>query len=88
MAMAAVRSSAYWLVYLVLAVVTALEIWITTLGLARGLQTPILLALSLLKASLVAAFYMHLRSDSRLYLLTFLLPVVMVVGFGLVMLIR
>jgi cytochrome c oxidase subunit 4 len=86
--MTAQRSSAYWLVYLVLALITALEIWITTLGLAQGLQTPILLALSLLKASLVAAFYMHLRSDSRLYLLVFLLPVLMVVGFGLVTLVR
>jgi caa(3)-type oxidase subunit IV len=86
--MTAERGSTYWLVYLVLAVVTGLEIWLTTLGLARGLQVSILLASSLLKASLVAAFYMHLRSDSRLYLLVFLLPVVMVVGFGLVMLIR
>jgi caa(3)-type oxidase subunit IV len=82
------RRSTYWFIYLILAAVTALEIWITTLGLNRGVQTPILLALSVVKASLVAAFFMHLRSDSRLYLWVFLLPVIMVVGFGLVMLIR
>jgi len=82
------RRTGYGLVYLVLAAVTALELWITTLGLAGSVRTPIFLALSFLKASLVAAFYMHLRSDSRTYLFVFILPVAMVVVFGLVMLIR
>jgi cytochrome c oxidase subunit 4 len=87
-ATSAPRRAGYGPVYVVLAAVTALEVWITTLGLADAVRTPIFLALSFLKASLVAAFYMHLRSDSRYYRLVFLFPVGMVMAFGLVMLIR
>jgi cytochrome c oxidase subunit IV len=76
------------LVYVILALLTALEIWIATTTLAASVRTPALLASSFLKASLVAAFYMHLRSDSRAYLLIFVLPVAMVLVFALVMLVR
>ncbi|GAI83800.1 unnamed protein product, partial [marine sediment metagenome] len=38
---------------------------------------------SLAKASLVAAFFMHLRSDAKLYTYIFLLPTIMFVLFAL-----
>ncbi len=82
------RRSTYGVVYAVLAAITALEIWIATSGLAATARTPTFLVLSFLKASLVAAFYMHLRSDSVYYRLVFLLPVAMVAVFALVMLVR
>jgi hypothetical protein len=41
------------------------------------------LALSLAKAALVAAFYMHLRRDNRVYTIIFLLPVLLFVTFAL-----
>ncbi len=84
----ALHRSGYGTVYLILAAVTALEVWISTLGLPGSIRVPAFLALSFLKACLVAAFYMHLRSDSRVYLLVFVLPLAMVIVFGLVMLIR
>ncbi|HLB65182.1 MAG TPA: cytochrome C oxidase subunit IV family protein [Anaerolineales bacterium] len=82
------RRSGYLLIYGILAALTAAEIWIATLSLAAAVRTPVFLTLSFFKASLVAAFFMHLKSDSRYYLLIFLLPVAVVVVFGLVMLIR
>lgn len=77
----------YLLVFVILAAITAVEIVLSSssLGLGRGLTTPLFLVLSLSKASLVAAFYMHLRSDRRMYAYIFLLPVVLLVMFAYLM---
>ena len=66
----------YGIVFLILAVITAIEISLSSpaLGLSRGIVTTILLVLSLGKASLVAAFFMHLRSDNNFYTYIFILP--------------
>jgi cytochrome c oxidase subunit 4 len=66
----------YVWVYLSLVILTALEIFLYSpaSGLARQVQTPLFLLLSLSKAALVAAFYMHLRYDNRLYTYIFVLP--------------
>jgi caa(3)-type oxidase subunit IV len=66
----------YGIVFLLLAVITAIEISLSSpaLGLSKGIVTAILLALSLGKASLVAAFFMHLRSDNSFYTYVFILP--------------
>jgi caa(3)-type oxidase subunit IV len=70
----------YLLVFLGLALITAIELSLVTFGIARGARAPILILLSLSKASLVAAFFMHLRSDSRLYLYVFVTPVVLILA--------
>jgi caa(3)-type oxidase subunit IV len=70
----------YLLVFLGLALITAIELSLVTFGIARGVRAPILILLSLSKASLVAAFFMHLRSDSRLYLYVFVTPVVLILA--------
>ena len=43
-----------------------------------ALAIPLMLIISLGKAALVVWFYMHLNSDSRLFAITLLVPVVMV----------
>lgn len=58
----------YVLIAVVLAVVTLIELWAANL---TAYRTPILLALTVLKASLVALWYMHLKFDSRLYSVLF-----------------
>ena len=73
----------YVLVFVSLAIITAIEIILTTVSIAQQTLTPAFLALSIAKAALVAAFFMHLRSDSRFYTYIFLLPVVMFVLFAL-----
>lgn len=70
----------YLLVFLGLALITGIELALVSFGIARATRVPILVLLSLGKASLVAAFFMHLRSDSRLYLYVFITPVVLILA--------
>lgn len=70
----------YLVVFLGLAVITGVEIGLATVGLSRSFRAPIFVVLSLAKASLVAAFYMHLRSDSRFFTAIFVTPVVLILA--------
>jgi cytochrome c oxidase subunit IV len=64
-------------VFVVLAVLTLIEIGVTYLPLPR---IPILVPLALLKAALVAMFYMHLRFDRRIFTTLFAFGILMGVG--------
>lgn len=76
----------YAKVGLILFVLTALEVGLyeTTFGehagaLGHNLQpffVPLLLLLSAAKFALVAAFYMHLKNDSRLFTSVFVFPII------------
>ncbi len=84
---AATRVGVYTAVFALLAVLTAVEIGLTRLGLPKTATGAIFLALSASKASLVAAFFMHLRRDSRVYTYIFLLPLALVLIFAVLMVI-
>lgn len=58
----------YVLIAVILAVVTLIELWAASLAAYRA---PILLMLTVFKASLVALWYMHLKFDTRLYSVLF-----------------
>jgi caa(3)-type oxidase subunit IV len=77
------RRAPYGLVFLALVAATAIELAIAYGSLSRELRNAVFLGLSLVKAGLVAAFYMHLRSDSRVYTGVFLSTVVLVFLFVL-----
>ena len=64
-------------VFLALAAMTAAELALSALG-GLGLGSLGFLAFSLAKATLVALFFMHLKDDSKIYGLTFLAPVLLV----------
>ena len=64
-------------VFIVLAVLTAVEIGVTRLPVPR---IPILVPLALLKSALVAMFYMHLRFDRRIYTTLFAFGLLMGIG--------
>lgn len=51
----------------VLAVITVIEVVVYYMEALRPMLAPILIALSALKFGIVAAFFMHLRFDSRLF---------------------
>lgn len=75
----------YVVVFIVLALMTAVEL---VLGLnyflvPRNLLTPIFLAGALIKASLVAAFYMHLKYDTKFYTYIFVIPVLLLIIFAI-----
>ncbi|MGD2162221.1 MAG: cytochrome C oxidase subunit IV family protein [Anaerolineales bacterium] len=75
----------YAFVFVALAVITAIEIFLSlpSTNVARQITTPVFLVLSLGKASMVAAFYMHLRGDSRFYTLIFIFPALLLLVFAL-----
>ncbi|MGD2058432.1 MAG: cytochrome C oxidase subunit IV family protein [Anaerolineales bacterium] len=75
----------YAVVFVVLGAITAFEIFLSlpSTGVARQILTPLFVVLSLSKASLVAAFYMHLRGDSRFYTIVFVLPALLLLVFAL-----
>jgi caa(3)-type oxidase subunit IV len=81
------RRATYAIVFVILAVLTGIEIALSLLGVDPSLRTPAFLALSLAKAALVVSFYMHLRHDSRLYAFIFIVPVILFALFAGVMLI-
>ncbi len=61
-------------VFWVLAALTAAEVVVTYLPVPR---IPVLVPLAILKAALVALFYMHLKYDRRIFGVIFLMGVLM-----------
>jgi caa(3)-type oxidase subunit IV len=74
----------YLAVFVALGVITAIEIFLSlpSTNVSRQILTPIFIVLSLGKATLVAAFYMHLRDDSRFYTIIFILPALLLLIFA------
>ncbi len=68
----------YVAVFIALALLTATEVAVTQLPVPKY---PILIPLSVLKAALVALFYMHLRTDKKIFAVVFVMGVL--VGLGL-----
>ncbi len=67
----------YTVVFVVLGVLTLIEVLIG--GLPEGfVKIVALLAIAVLKALLVIIFYMHLRTDNRLFAVVLALPLVIV----------
>ena len=55
----------YVVMFIVLTVLTGLEVGVKYLGLPRGVMIGALISLALGKATLVALFFMHLKSETR-----------------------
>ncbi len=77
----------YVLVFVVLLAMTIFEVVLTTLRLPKGITVWVFLTTSVVKAGLVAAYFMHLRYDSRLYLIAVLIPVALVLIFAFLMIV-
>ncbi len=77
----------FWIVFVLLVVFTAVEVAITFTALNRSLINVVLVVLMIAKFALVAAFYMHLKYDARLYTYIFVLPILMIAAFAYILLI-
>ena len=66
-----------WLIFAILAAFTVFEISVTLLGIPKATITPVLIAIALVKAGLVAAYYMHLRYEKVLLTIIFVSPTLM-----------
>ena len=65
----------YLAIFGTLAVLTALEVAVTKVpGISHRLMASALILMALGKAGLVALFFMHLRSDTKVMKMTVLLP--------------
>jgi caa(3)-type oxidase subunit IV len=67
----------YTLVFVVLAVVTLIEVALAESPLPTMISYPLLVALSIGKAVLVVLYYMHLMQDSRIFAWAFGIPLAM-----------
>lgn len=78
---------AYWIVFFSLAILTAIELQIPAMMEGNDPARPssalvgALMVTALFKAGLVAAFYMHLRYDSRTYSYMMLVAIVVIMFF-------
>ena len=64
-------------VFLILVLLTAVEVGVTYLPIPR---IPVLIPLAIVKASLVAMYFMHLQFDQRIFRFVFVAGVLMGIG--------
>ena len=73
----------YWLVGVILAIVTAIEVFWPLLGLNHVGMIGGLIALMLLKGAMVVMWFMHLKGDFNIFKFVFLAPLMIAVVFVL-----
>ena len=76
----------YIKVFIILSVLTAVEIGITFLGLPRTVLVSLLVGLAVWKAALVALHFMHLKLEKRTLTIIAIVPFVLCVFLSLMLL--
>ena len=69
----------YIIVFVWLAVMTAIEVAIAAAPLDESVKVAVLVVLAVVKAALVVLFYMHLLNDSKWYWVLLIVPIFFVV---------
>jgi len=72
----------YGIIFVILVVITLAELALASFNLDRTLQNTVFFTMAIVKATLVAAIYMHLRYDSRFYTFVFIAPAVLIFLFA------
>lgn len=75
----------YAIIFVVLAVLTVLEVLVAKAPVDKGPMVAGLIGLAVTKAVLVALFYMHLKTETRVLKLTVLVPMMTPVVYALVL---
>jgi len=76
----------YIKIFIILSVLTAVEIAITFLGLPRALLVVLLVGLAVWKAALVALHFMHLKLEKKTLTVVAIVPFVLCVFLSLMLL--
>ncbi|HXV87049.1 MAG TPA: cytochrome C oxidase subunit IV family protein [Gemmatimonadales bacterium] len=76
----------YLAVAAVLTIITLVEVGVFYVPAFKPVLVPVLLVLSSAKFALVVMFYMHLKSDHKLFTLVFSLPLMLALGVGIALL--
>jgi cytochrome c oxidase subunit IV len=83
--MAAATRQKYLIIFLLLTVLTALEIGVTYIGLEKKTLIWLLIAMAVGKAGLVAFYYMHLGAETRGLKLSVLIPLCIPAIYALIL---
>lgn len=70
------RPRDYWVVALILGVITAAEVAVTYIDVLDAAVAPLLLVMAAAKFAIVVGWFMHLRFDAPLYRRLFLIGVI------------
>lgn len=65
----------YWLIALLLAVLTAIEVAVTYVEVLQPVEVPLLIILGVIKFAIVIMVFMHLKYDAPLFRMLFLIGV-------------
>jgi len=77
----------YIIIGVILAIATVIELVIPNMGLGNVLQNTLLILFTIVKAGLVAGFFMHLKFDLRIYTGLFAFGMfALIIPFAIVML--
>lgn len=76
----------YIKIFIILSVLTAVEIGVTFLGLPRPLLVALLVGLAVWKAALVALHFMHLKIEKKTLTLVAIVPFILCVFLSLMLL--
>ena len=83
--MAQATRRSYLLIFLVLALLTALEVGVTYSGMNKRAMIWLLISMAVSKAALVALFFMHLKSETRGLRLSVLIPISLPALYALIL---
>ena len=73
--MAHINRKEYWIIFVILAVLTVLEVGLVYVpGISKVPMVTCLITLALVKAALVGLFFMHLRHETRILRLNIAIP--------------
>ena len=76
----------YIKIFIILSVLTAVEIGVTFLGLPRALMVTLLVGLAVWKAALVALHFMHLKIEKKTLTIVAVIPFILCVFLSLMLL--
>ena len=76
----------YIKIFIILSVLTAVEIGVTFLGLPRKLLVALLVGLAVWKAALVALHFMHLKIEKKTLTIVAIVPFILCVFLSLMLL--
>lgn len=77
----------YWLIALILAVITLAEVTVTYIDALDSVVAPLLITMSAAKFAIVVGYFMHLKYEQRIYRNLFLMGIIAApILFGTVLL--
>ena len=80
-----VNRKEYWIIFVVLAVLTVLEVGVAMVHGQKVAVVTALIGLALAKAAIVALFYMHLKHETKILKLSVAIPLATPIFYALVL---